>query len=101
ATRSSSRMATIVSWPLEEMIISLVMRNAPVAQPPDPVVGRGDDGNRRDRRDRRAHGGACSANSADAAVDRRLRGSQLVNLRMRTLSTSPKPASVAIIDDPP
>src|SRR5215471_7355077 len=26
AARSSSRMATIVSWPLEEMIISLVIR---------------------------------------------------------------------------
>ena len=26
---------------------------------------------------------------------------QFVNLRMRTLSTRPKPASVAIIDDPP
>jgi hypothetical protein len=26
---------------------------------------------------------------------------QFVNLRMRTLSTSPKPARVAIMDDPP
>jgi hypothetical protein len=26
---------------------------------------------------------------------------QFVNLRMRTLSTSPNPASVAIIDEPP
>src|SRR5688572_23571848 len=31
ATRSSSRMATIVSWLLEEMIISLLMREAPHA----------------------------------------------------------------------
>jgi hypothetical protein len=48
-------MATIVSWPLEEMIISFVIHEL----------------------------------------------HQFVNLRMRTLSTRPKPASVAIIDDPP
>ena len=50
----------IVSWPFEEMIISLVITNSS-----------------------------------------RLATNQFVNLRMRTLSTSPKPARVAIIDEPP
>jgi hypothetical protein len=36
-----------------------------------------------------------------APMRRDLRMHQLVNLRILTLSTSPKPASVAIIDDPP
>ena len=77
-------MATIVSWPLEETIISLVIHELPGAGV-------------------RAQG--WQAVSERVSPSRRLPSPtcqcQFVNLRMRTLSTSPKPASVAIIDDPP
>src|SRR5215475_11086751 len=85
AARSSSRMATIVSWPLEEMIISLVIRELPAT-----AWREGQDG--RDGQD-----GDSSPSCLSCQRDR----CQFVNLRMRTLSTRPKPASVAIIDDPP
>jgi hypothetical protein len=42
-----------------------------------------------------------SVTSVISVVDVTLHADQLVNLRIRTFSTNPKPARVAIIEDPP
>ena len=48
-----------------------------------------------------AHAEDCEADPSSMMLKDLTSRSQFVNLRMRTLSTSPNPASVAIIDDPP
>ena len=84
-------MATIVSWPLEETIISLVIHKLLKRS-----AGRHVASGRYERTVSVSRPSRCTESSSPARSAR-----QLVNLRIRTLSTSPKPASVAIIDDPP
>ena len=81
-------MATIVSWPLVEMIISLVITNSP-----------GQDG--QDGREGQEGEEGSDPFPPLLPFPPFLPLPQFVNLRMRTLSTSPNPASVAIIDEPP
>src|SRR6187455_2169694 len=109
ATWSSSRIATRVSWALEEMIISLVMPDAPLRarrSPPRRVplyrqrggthdVRREQAGQEEDEEQQREAHKVCRAGLQPR------RWSQFVKRRIRTLRIRPNPASVAIMEEPP
>src|SRR5262245_4733490 len=101
-------MATIVSWPLEEMIISLVMNELlkPVCCQPVGCQPRGFvSSSFAERHESRTVGVVSNRVGRTRACSplqrNRLQRDQFVNLRIRTLRTNPKPARVAIIEDPP
>src|SRR5688572_12184780 len=99
ATWSSSRIATRVSWALEEMIISLVMpvilRGQPASRSTDPgqahhVVVRWRHPEERDH----VRYSPCVGRTVWSTR-------QLVNRRFRTLRIRPNAANVAIMEEPP
>jgi hypothetical protein len=81
-------MATWVSWPVEEMIISLFMQILRSRRPEAEATTAG--GGRRGRREGEQHEDHPSSHKR-----------QLVKRRILTFRMSPKPASVAIAAEPP
>src|SRR5688572_2834356 len=100
ATWSSSRIATRVSWALEEMIISLVMPDAPLrARKAPPRKRRYRRGQRTGAQ--RAHGEQAGQDEGEGEQQLEAHKVQFVKRRIRTLRIKPNPAKVAIMEEPP